>query len=129
MTIATITTTAGVAGADGAEEGVLLAATAGAEAVAGTDLDDSVIFFDKSDAATNTIEEIQALITAAGADDGFKLASGKKAVILHGDTSDGEQDFDIYYVTGTAADTESMVKVGVVTFADGDAITPEAFGI
>jgi len=129
-TIAVINGASQVAGADAAEGATLVAVSIGAEnSGAGTDIDNSVIIFDKGETATDSIAKIQALITAAGDHDEFKLASGKKAVILHGNADDGAQDFDIYYVTGTSGDTESMVKVGVVGIIDGNAITSEMFGV
>jgi hypothetical protein len=103
-----------IEGAGAAAEEALAAVTAGAEG-AGTDLAGTVFLWG------GTITELQTAIVTATANDKLFLASGAKTVALVGTLA--ENEFEVYYITGTGTNGETATLVGTTTFDDGAALT------
>jgi hypothetical protein len=103
-------------GAD--DSGVLAAVTAGANTV-GTDIAGKVFLW------AGTLANLNTLILTETADDKLFLADGGKSVALIGTLA--LDVFDVYYITGEAADAQTTTLVGTVTFNDGAALTVANF--
>ena len=75
----------------------------------------------------NAVDEISAAIEETGGNNNMGLAEGAKAVVLYGDFATGAQTYDVYYVTSTTGDTETVELVGTVSVNDGDAMVANQF--
>jgi hypothetical protein len=108
-----------------ASEGSVFTSVTGGSEEGGTDLAGMVFF---AHITTASLAQMKTNIVTATANDALYLASGAKAVMLHGEVTESiSEAFDVYYITGGGGDAETVTKVGSVTFADNADVTFDSF--